>query len=290
MIKKVVNKLKRKYTHLKRKYIHLKLYNAIVNKKWEGKENYKKEIAYIKAKKRLCVFPYDFSDKYKSDQQDAVLDAVQDVCYVMNNGKRLYFPGHCLSWVTSKYANLRREQDEQSPHCYFTKDFYPNEDEIFVDIGCAEGKEALEVVDRVKQEYLFECSEVWEKPLNNTFKNYMEKTHIFKYMVGNINKNNCVTLDSFFKNSHHEKYFIKMDVEGSELSVLEGAKDILQKGKIRMAVTTYHRMGDEDKIAEYLEKRGFKIEFSSGYMLFLYDSMGLKPPYFRRGVIRASNY
>ena len=40
-------------------------------------------------------------------------------------------------------------------------------------------------------------------------------------------------------------------------------------------------------LSEFLAKYDFKISFSDGYMLFVLDK-NLKPPYFRRGLIRAN--
>lgn len=80
-----------------------------------------------------------------------------------------------------------------------------------------------------------------------------------------------------------------MDIEGGELIALQGAERFLSetKQKIKMACCVYHRPSDEKDIAALLERCGFTVSYSTGYVLtdFLDESM---LPSFRRGVIRAS--
>lgn len=55
--------------------------------------------------------------------------------------------------------------------------------------------------------------------------------------------------------------FIKMDVEGSELFVLKGAKDLLKNNKINLAIATYHiidgKTTDND-VEKFLQKLKYK--------------------------------
>ena len=54
-----------------------------------------------------------------------------------------------------------------------------------------------------------------------------------------------VTLDSFVeKEGLNRLDFIKLDVEGAELEVLEGAVDTIKKFKPKMAISAYHKPGD----------------------------------------------
>jgi len=48
--------------------------------------------------------------------------------------------------------------------------------------------------------------------------------------------------------------FIKMDIEGSELSALQGAEDTIKRDKPFMAVSIYHRRGDVLAIMDYLHQ------------------------------------
>jgi FkbM family methyltransferase len=55
----------------------------------------------------------------------------------------------------------------------------------------------------------------------------------------------AITIDSFVKEIHCQKIdFIKMDIEGSEVPALKGAKDSIQRFKPKMAISAYHKWDD----------------------------------------------
>jgi hypothetical protein len=81
--------------------------------------------------------------------------------------------------------------------------------------------------------------------------------------------------------------FIKADIEGAELQLLEGCRRVLATEKnLRMVLCTYHRHNHAEEAEKILTGNGFRTEFSKGYMLFWHDRE-FRPPYLRRGVIRA---
>lgn len=57
--------------------------------------------------------------------------------------------------------------------------------------------------------------------------------------------------------------FLKMDVEGSELAVLQGAEQTLQQFKPRLAISIYHKFGDFFEIPLFLQS------LNIGYHLYL---------------------
>jgi hypothetical protein len=58
-------------------------------------------------------------------------------------------------------------------------------------------------------------------------------------MMTNTNKNNYTTLDYFFQDK--EINFIKADIEGAEIDLIRGGKEILsKKNDLRLALCTYH--------------------------------------------------
>jgi hypothetical protein len=119
---------------------------------------------------RLSVFPYSFTDKYNPAEVKVYTDKEHDRYYVIHHGKRLY----CTKSTTYKgaqiwYNNLRIEQDIASPHRYLTDRFNVQADDIFADIGSAEGILALEIIDKVKKVYLFESEDEWIDALYQTF-------------------------------------------------------------------------------------------------------------------------
>jgi hypothetical protein len=81
--------------------------------------------------------------------------------------------------------------------------------------------------------------------------------------------------------------FIKADIEGAEVQLLMGSKNILSNQKnLQIVLCTYHRQNDAEELNQILIQNDFYTEYSKRYMLFTYD-INLKEPYLRRGVIRA---
>jgi len=69
-----------------------------------------------------------------------------------------------------------------------------------------------------------------------------------------------------------KKILLKIDVEGHELSVLEGLKMLLNNNKCMILV----EIGDEkfEQVNEYLSKKNFKIIFKSKYRLdYIYSNL-----------------
>jgi FkbM family methyltransferase len=55
--------------------------------------------------------------------------------------------------------------------------------------------------------------------------------------------------------------FIKMDIEGAELSALQGAEQVLRKFQPRLAITVYHRLSDFWEIPQYIDGLGLGYRF-----------------------------
>src|SRR5690606_28226776 len=84
--------------------------------------------------------------------------------------------------------------------------------------------------------------------------------------------------------------FIKIDVEGAEEKVINGALKTIKssKNELQVALCTYHKDGDDKKFAHMLQELGFHVNFSDRHMIFLYSEAPLRPPYLRKGLIRAT--
>jgi len=71
-----------------------------------------------------------------------------------------------------------------------------------------------------------------------------------------------ITLDSFVQEEGLERVdFIKLDVEGAELEVLEGAVETIKKFKPKMAISVYHKPEDVITIPKFILQVLPKVKF-----------------------------
>lgn len=233
----------------------------------------------------FSVFPFDYTFKYKIN--DIIVYHCNDsrLNYVLHGNKRLYFPKQFSKTECKKYyQSLLCEQDIESPHRYNYSPFHESQISTLLDIGAAEGIFALSVIDFVDKIYLFECDSLWRNALEWTFKSYGNKVKIVqKYVSDQGDEDIFVTIDSFMFDKKVDGCYIKMDIEGAELSALRGANNLLDGSNLFLSICTYHTDVDAEFISKYLEDRGFKYNFTSGVMAF-----GNTPPYFRKGVLYAN--
>lgn len=260
----------------------------------EDANTYIDELAYLRDASNLDAFPYPQIKRI--DNPITGFDHKLKLPFVVHNNNRLYFP---KDWspesASNAYRNyIERENllgggyTEKAPHQYVTDSFHVEKDDIIVDAGCAEALFALDSIEKAKHVYLLEADTIWLKPLQTTFAPYKNKVTIIpKILSGEISENS-ITLNSLFNKYSNESFFIKMDIEGAEESVIQGSKDFLtSQNKIKLACCTYHKAHHAKKISSLLKEMGYNCEFSDGYMLFPWDK-NQQPPYFRKGLIRAT--
>ena len=245
-------------------------------------------ISFLK-KNPLHMFPYDFINKYDSQQVEVHRDEKSDYRYVIYENKRLFYP---LGWTSEniKYSHSFSclEQDNESPHSYASSSFIYNEDDIAVDAGTAEGNFSLSIVEKVKKLYIFECSEGWIGPLHKSFEPWREKVEIIPLKLSKNVTSESTTLDQFFAEKNELPTILKIDVDGGEKDLLSGASRILQKSdKLKISLCTYHQKNDFREFKTLFEKLEFKVHSSKGYMIFYLDEP-LKEPYLRKALLFAS--
>ena len=168
---------------------------------------------------------------------------------------------------------------------YFDQDIiHWTNDEVFVDCGCYDFETPEIFVKKCPNYHKVYCFE----PDHTNYINIVDKVtkesfhnvEVLPYGVWNTNETLCfggngssAKIDEMGKESidvvsidetiHDSVTFIKMDIEGSELKALEGAKNIIIKNKPKLAISVYHRPEDIISIPLYIES------LVSGYKLYL---------------------
>lgn len=236
----------------------------------------------------LKTFCSSFADDYHWEDIQVFCDELNGLRYVNHQGKRLYFiRSYNERTVKYCYSGLLAEQDHYSPHCYLGTDFTIEVDDVLLDVGSAEGIFSLTHIEKLKHVVLFERDPSWVEALEATFAPWKDKVTVVRKYVSDCNDEENVTIDSYLSDKSYCPTFLKVDVEGAEQRVLDGMQNTLKLDGLKLAVCTYHQQDDFKHFTPYLTQRGFSWAVSSGVMIFLNDLTALRPPYFRKGLLRA---
>lgn len=292
-IKKLENEIKKLENGIENQKNLLRGHNValkyLLENTSKGNDILANELKYI-IDNGFSNFPY----KQIKNCEDVIsgYDITKQLPFVEHKNKKLYFPqDFSVESASSIYKNfIEREcilggnYTEKSPHQYQTDNFKIEQDDVLVDVGCAEALLALDSIDNVSHAYLIEGNPLWIPALEATFEPYAEKVTIINKYIG-LGKDD-VSLQKIIE-KHNCGVFIKMDIEGAEVNVLNDVCDFLSKRKkTKIVCCTYHKNNDFKKITSIITKMGYEWECSEGFMLFnLYDDP--EYPYFRKGVVRA---
>lgn len=180
--------------------------------------------------------------------------------HLLNNGvpkERIYIPEFRYPMA------VRGEQ-------YFDL-FQPKDNEIFVDAGAYDGNTTDLYLkwagSKVKGGYVIEPDASMCEKMQNRFAN-----NIAIIQGGAWDKNEIIFFNAMGPATHIETKgdmsvkgirideliekgtptFIKMDIEGAELSALKGAVDVIKKNKPRLAICVYHKPNDIVEIGQFV--------------------------------------
>ncbi len=167
---------------------------------------------------------------------------------------------------------------------YFPKEILPlGENEVFLDIGAFIGDTAEEFIRQVSGRYQ-KIIEVEPNPLNHEkIEAVMEKNKNMELIPKGISdKKEILYFDStagsssgFCQGTGDIKIevdtidalifepvtFIKMDIEGLELSALQGAVETIKKYKPKLAICIYHKINDFIEIPEFINSLNLGYKF-----------------------------
>lgn len=219
---------------------------------------------------------------------EVMIDEQNHLPYVMANDNRLYFKRKFNKrTVQLTFNELLIEQDLSSPHCYYDENFNIYNCDILADVGCAEGYFSLMNIESLNKVYLFEQDDEWVEALEATFAPWGDKVEIVPKYVSNTNNDNEVRLCDFIDDNVQMPNFYKIDVEGAEMSVLNGMESILNAMALKIAICTYHNQNDFEELSQYLLSKGFTYKANEGVMIFQNDIDTMQAPYFRKCLIKA---
>ena len=169
--------------------------------------------------------------------------------------------------------------------CPEIKEYIKNKD--FLDIGAFVGDSAIVLSNyTTKNIYSFEISpfhvekiklysqlnNIEDKvvPINKGVGNeegflYISDENINSALTSDINGNikiEVTTVDNEVYKNLINPGFIKIDTEGCELSILQGAKEVIRKFRPILSIAVYHNFDDLFRIPDFIKTFGnYKIEF-----------------------------
>ena len=256
---------------------------------------YAEEIQYLKSQQDLSMIPYAQIKKMELPIQ-ADYDKKKGLPYVLHNEKKLFFPKHwSIEDARKEYRNFIERENiigggytTKAPHQYQSDNFKIEPGDILLDIGCAEGLVALDSIEKTKQTILYEADPIWEAPLKATFEPYKNKIKIISKWVSDKDSKTTTTLSSSIQGLENETFFVKMDIEGAEELVVRGNSDFFKKRKTKVACCTYHKIEHFENINCIFKEWSYSTSPSDGFILCFIDNTFM-PPFFRKGLIRATN-
>jgi FkbM family methyltransferase len=198
----------------------------------------------------------------------------EDDCYVISfHGLNapLYWPRQFAP--AGIYQVTSETFDQEDWHYYQRPETTVEAGEVLLDVGTAEGLFPLTVVDKCKKIILVEPNPLFVSTLRKTFAPYRDKVELIHAAVGNQEgelfmeggslSGKMATqgqgesvpvkpLDVLLKDQPRITY-LKADVEGYELPMLQGAAALIQRHKPKIAVTTYHNENDPAAIIAFVK-------------------------------------
>ena len=256
---------------------------------------YCRELEFLAAfpRKEYALFPYAVIREPTPVR--AEMDRALKMPFVVHRNYRFYFPADTTEQELERSYRYFVDEEgilgngwlEKSPHSYTDRDFKVEFGDVVVDIGCSDGLFSLENIEWAEKVYLIESWSRWKPALEATFGPFKDKVVILDKFVSNKTWGGEIRLEDALAGEKDAHFFIKMDIEGGERTVLDASRDFFLKNRVKLSCCVYHRQDDAEWISRFLQELGYHTRFSDGYMLPLFN--GVQFPYFRHGVVYAWN-
>jgi FkbM family methyltransferase len=203
------------------------------------------------------------------------------------SGEEIYWPP---SMETETIECVYRElSNPDHPHQYFSL-YSPSPNDVVFDIGACEGMFAYRLRNLVSRLFLFEPVPQIADALCMTFSTEIAsgKVQVIQKALGDTDRKvemsiqssflcssnietpvkdimkaqtiQVTTIDSFIEENMISRIdLIKIDAEGSEISILKGALKTMQTLHPRFLITLYHKPEDAYQIPAFFEANGYVI-------------------------------
>ena len=181
-------------------------------------------------------------------------------------------------FITQKITGTYSKQFSYEKQYFDSTVYTPSKNEVMVDCGAYTGDSIVEFDDFLKKHGIDSFEKIYAlEPDKDNYNKLCESTETLKnvvpYMLGAYDRKDVLhfcdgegehssidesgsisievdTIDNIVKDNRVT--FIKMDIEGSELKALQGARNTILRNKPRLAVCIYHRETDIIDIPGYI--------------------------------------
>lgn len=201
--------------------------------------------------------------------------------------KPMYYPRNYRFMIkdgVQVVEDILYEQMPMSPHLYTHEGHKVHEGDVILDGGVCEGNFALRYIDLASKLYLAECDPNWKEPLFYTFEPWQDKVIYCDKPLSNRDGYYSTKIDTLIRDKLD---FMKLDIEGSEISAIEGAEKILKTNAVNCSICCYHKKEDETILKQKFSDLGYCTDVSKGYMTFMWDRDIWWNIGFRRGIVYA---
>lgn len=227
--------------------------------------------------KKLDIYRENYKNvfpKCADDTSREVLDCILNYRFTMK-----------AAWIQKAYEKTIKSGDGIE---YFDFEIVkPQKQEVFIDCGGYIGDTVLSFLkftkNVYKKIYYFEPSELIYNQAKENLKEIPnvvltaagvgEKTETLNFsgqddlfidgVSGHIDDNGTETVDIFALDEviTDQPTFIKMDIEGTELSALKGAVKLIKENKPKLAICVYHKPEDIFEILELIDSWGINYKY-----------------------------